>query len=230
MEFCFSTNPAQVAARQLGVLLENYQKVPVLLLFSAGSAFSFLSLLEVKKFPKELTIGMLDERYDSSGYGNNFNEFSKCNFYHLAKAGGASFLDSKVQEDESFVDFGLRFEQGLATWRKQNPEGVIVVTLGLGHDGHTAGLFPGFESMWGEASLLAVAYEVPEEINTYTKRVSVTSAFLKNEVAAAVAYVIGEGKRKALSSVLAKEGSLETLPGLVWFGMRNIIIVTDIKI
>jgi 6-phosphogluconolactonase/glucosamine-6-phosphate isomerase/deaminase len=229
MEYIFNTKPAQVSAHRLSEMLEARQRESVLLLLSAGSALSFLNWAEIKNIPHQLTIGMLDERYDEAGLGNNFMEFAQSDFYREAEVAGVSFINSAVMEGESFADFGQRFERGITSWQAQNPKGVIIVTLGLGQDGHTAGLFPGFESKWDTAGA-AVAYEVPKEINAHTKRVSVTPTFLKNGVTAALAYVMGETKKKALSALMKKDGNRDTLPSLVWHDINNLTTVTDINI
>ncbi len=35
-----------------------------------------------------------------------------------------------------------RMEKNLRAWKNQNPQGKIIATLGIGADGHTAGIFP----------------------------------------------------------------------------------------
>ena len=228
MEYFFSDEPGLLAAAKVNEALARQKHQPTLLLLSGGSAFSFLNLLDVPALPKTLTIGMLDERHEAKGVGNNFAEFTRLNVYAQLQGNGVSFLDSRVKAGESFKEFGERFLQGLLTWRNAHNEGVVIATIGLGPDGHTAGLFPGLAALWDIERAWAVAYEVPTQVSIYTKRVSVTPTFLKTEVTLAIAYVVGAGKESALFRVMKRDGTSSALPAILWHDLKNLAVVTDI--
>lgn len=227
MEIIHTDNPTIEAGKVMGELLEQYKDTPVLLLVSGGSAFSLLENIPVSVLDARITFGVLDERYDTDPSVNNFAQLSETEFFKQAVLSGASYIDTKVASGESLQNLGLRFNQTLNKWKDNNPTGVVLITLGLGIDGHTTGLMPGYVEEVSWSGVLAMGYEVTPLVNPFTRRVTVTSRFLKNEVTAAVAYVSGSDKCAVLARLLAAEGEVESCPGLLWHSIPKLTIVTD---
>jgi 6-phosphogluconolactonase/glucosamine-6-phosphate isomerase/deaminase len=227
MEIIHTDKPAVVAGEEVGRLLEQYKDTPILLLLSGGSAFSLLENVPVSVLDSRITLGVLDERYDTNPAVNNFAQLSATAFFKQAVLAGASYIDTQVASGETLQNLGLRFNHTLSQWRKNNPSGVVLITLGLGQDGHTAGLLPGYVEEVSWSGVLAMGYEVDPSVNPYTKRVTVTSRFLKNEVTAGVAYVAGSDKCPVLARLLRAEGEIETCPALLWHSIPELTVVTE---
>jgi 6-phosphogluconolactonase/glucosamine-6-phosphate isomerase/deaminase len=227
MEIIRTNKPKVVAGEVLGKLLDKYKDTPVLLLLSGGSAFSILEAIPVSVLDSRITLGVLDERYDTDSSVNNFAQLSETEFFKQAVLSGALFIDTRVASGESLQNLGLRFNHTLTKWRENNQSGVVLITLGLGKDGHTAGLMPGYVEEVSWSGVLAMGYEVAPSVNPYTKRVTVTSRFLKNEVTAGVAYVAGSDKCPVLDRLLRAEGEIETTPALLWHSIPALTIITD---
>jgi 6-phosphogluconolactonase len=82
--------------------------------------------------------------------------------------------------------------------------------LGLGADGHTASLFPGSTLGKRDDAMFFAAVDVPEK----GWRLTITPRGLR-ECGAVVVMALGEGKREALTRVLADDGSAVDTPARV---------------
>lgn len=92
-----SENPAECAGILLEEWLEHSGHTPILLLLSGGSAFDLLDHISPEVLGAHITIGMLDERFDTEPSINNFAQLQTLRFYETAKQAGCSFIDSQVQ-------------------------------------------------------------------------------------------------------------------------------------
>jgi 6-phosphogluconolactonase len=222
-----STSPAHDAAETLGTLLIEYVDQPILLLLSGGSAFSFLELVSRESLSDRVTIGVLDERFDVRPTANNFTQLAATQFFVDACARGCTYIDTRVEGRESLADMAARYDDAIMEWQAEHPEGVVIATLGLGADGHTAGIFPGTTALLETYTTNVAPLEVAPEVNEYTKRVTVTPYFLRTELTAALAYVVGEGKCQVLTDVIAGKGEVYDLPGLLWREIPNLTVITS---
>lgn len=220
-------DPIDGAAEALGVALELHKQQPVLLLSSGGSALAILDRLPDSVFGSDLTVAMLDERFSTDAAVNNFSQLMTLGFYERRVAGGAVFFDSRPQGGESPTDLAARFENFLHHWYEVHPAPVTIATLGMGEDGHTAGIFPEYVTAldaggkWVEACTLSV------EVNPYPERVTVTPQFLTTKVDRAVALVSGSAKHPVLKAVVGKEVSPEVYPAVLWHQMPHVTVVSD---
>lgn len=74
--------------------------------------------------------------------------------------------------------------------------------MGIGQDGHTAGIFPGDHGFDFDGDVWVVGYFVPKEVNQYQERVTVTNTYLQTEIAQAIVYAVGEEKYNMRSAYL----------------------------
>lgn len=228
MKIVRSTDPARDAALALSALLEQYAAEPILLLLSGGSALSFLDLVSQNNLSESVTIGVLDERFDGRPTVNNFAQLTATKFFGDACSRGCSCIDTSVQGQESLADMAARYDDAITLWLGEHgEEGKVIVTLGLGVDGHTAGIFPGTVELLETYTSNMVPLEVSKEINEFTKRVTATPHFLRTVVAAGVAYVVGEDKCPVLTDLIANEIETEDFPALIWHQIPNLTVVTS---
>lgn len=232
-----ATNKAEVkkhAAEALNALLQDYKEKPILLMVSAGSAMGLLDFVDTESLGKNVTITVLDERFSVDPKVNNFAQFTQTKFYEKIKErGGANILDTRPQDSETLEKFAKRFESFLLDWSKEYREGKVIITQGIGADGHTAGIMPYpenpelFKKLFEDPKLWVVGYDASEK-NPYPLRVTVTLTFLREKVDHSLVYVVGENKREVLKRVLAKEGSLWETPVRIIHEMKEVKIFTNI--
>ncbi len=219
------------AARCLAETLRTHAEegTPVLLLLSGGSWFSIIDPVRVPE-GCDLTIGMLDERFSEDGSFNNFAQLSETHFFK-ALPERVALLDSRVHTGETRAAHASRFEQGISDWCDAHPEGIIVVTMGLGVDGHTAGVLPGvydeqtFTELFLETDVWVRDYSVPPEVNEHTQRVTVTLAFLREHVDHAILFA--RGKAQQVAALKARERRVHEVPGLIVHEMQLVDIFAE---
>ncbi|MDE2311741.1 MAG: 6-phosphogluconolactonase [Patescibacteria group bacterium] len=224
---------AAAAGEALNNLLAGRQERPTLLLLSAGSALGLLDYVNTKSTDGHLTVGMLDERYSSNPAINNFARLQQTDFYARAMETDTSFLGSLPRSGETPQQLAARMENNLRSWQKDFPDGLIIATLGMGPDGHTAGMFP-FPENPGKFKQLfdnqhwIVDYDAGKK-HQFAQRVTATAALLR-QVDVGLAYVCGTEKQAKLKELLAGQTTEPAcLPALSWHGIKQITIFTDLE-
>ena len=208
------------------------EEVPTLLLFSGGSALGVLDLLDPECPGDYLTVSPLDERYDPSGHDSNFAAFTGTDFFRVAQASGVHFIDTRVHSEQSRDDLALDFDRALGEWRAEHPDGRVFAILGMGPDGHTAGIFPmedesDFRTLFlGER--LAAGYLGPEYA-ICPERVTVTASFLARDIDRIFVFFSGEEKRAAWERITEGETPLHTLPAGIFRRLPDVEIFTDLR-
>ncbi|MCI0533245.1 6-phosphogluconolactonase [bacterium] len=224
--------PAEAAGAALSELLEENKDKPVFLLLSGGSAFELLQFVPEMCFGSTQTIAMLDERYGVTPENRNFSAFEKTTFCKNAGKAGVSIVDTRETPDESLEETARQFEELLKNWAQENKNGTIIATMGIGQDGHTAGIMPypedaeKFRTLF-EGESWAVGYDAGSK-NEFSRRITVTNAFLRNRVNHAIVYAVGDHKKEALKKIAAKDGSLAETPARIMKEMKNAVIFTNI--
>ena len=227
MELIRKTKPLEEAVEELRRLFETNKEKPVLFLSSGGSALKMLDYdLPV---PKNLTLSVLDERWSADPKVNNFLQFEETKFFKKALISGAKIIRTVPLQGENLTQTAERFEQELKSWRKAYQNGVIIVTMGIGEDGHTAGIFPMPEAPMKFKELFlgerwVVGYDVGSK-NQYPLRVTVTYTFLRM-IDAGVLLATGKTKKDLLSRT---EGNVELslLPVAIIKNMKIVKIFVD---
>ncbi len=154
----------------------------VLFLSSGGSSFEVLNHIPGEALGKNLTIGVLDERHDPTNKNSNFAQLMESSFYEGAELAGCSFIDTTTRESQTAGELADFFEKSLRDWRMDHPGGVIIATIGIGRDGHIAGIMPfpenprRFDELFNSDRWVA-AYNAGEK-SAHPARVTTTFAFI----------------------------------------------------
>lgn len=222
---------AQSVAEKAGEMVTEQLKEcrgEVLFLVSGGSAFSLLEYISPAVLGSHVSVGVLDERYSTDESVNNLSQLTETSFYNLCKEAECHFLDTTVREDESHEVFSKRMKEMVESYT-----GDVIVTMGIGEDGHTAGIMPfpeneqEFKKLFEQGDMV-VGYDA-EDKNEFSLRTTVTNTFLRECALRAVLFVSGENKRSALGRVMESSVDLHRIPGRIIHSMKNVTLVTDIE-
>lgn len=220
--------PVIAAAQALSAALQKHQATPILLILSGGSWLSVYEQVELLADCSGLTVSVIDERYDKNPINNNFAQLAATTFFKTAVTRGAAFIDTSVGE-RTAAQICMEWEMSLRTWRDMHQNGVVIATVGMGVDGHTAGIMPKQSADWYETKDWVVSYEVTADISPHQRRITVTKNFLINEVAEAVGYVVGETKQAAMQQLAARSGSLPNIPAQLFHEMKSVNLYCNQK-
>ncbi len=226
--------PIQIAATELSALLKQYEGRDVLLLLAGGSSFQVYNFIDPEVLGTHVTLACTDDRYVHDLENNNFAHLQTTDFYHEATACDTWAISSEPLPGESFEEFRARFERGLHLWIRQFPEGVVIAVLGIGPDGHIAGIIPevlsdeAFTREYNSAQLVGKMNAGTK--NQFPERISITFSFMKKYITHALVFCTGEAKREALERVLASSGGTNALPAGVITELRDVILVTDQRV
>ena len=208
-------------AREISIIIDQSSNAPLLLLLSGGSCLTILPLIQeyLERIPPkkyQLTIGMVDERFDTE----------ESNFVHLKKDYG-KFYDFMTKRDAVFIDTSpkLKDQYEMAEWYEKelyrHPDKrrdlSIVIILGMGPDGHIAGIMPypdaeqeTFYETFLDTDKLVVGYDATGK-NKFTKRFTLTyPALLRAN--SLFAYIVGDEKKAALHQALKENPPLHRCP------------------
>ena len=219
------------ASAALDSLLQSSK--PLLLLLSGGSSLQLLERISDDHFGEHMTMIVLDERFSRDENINNFEQVQKTRLYSEAQNAGVTFIDTSVRESDTREDLAKRMERKLKKWVEENPEGEIFATIGIGTDGHVAGIMPypegesEFEEKFNSKSTWVKGYDAGNK-NEYPERVTVTLPFIR-KIEKSVTLVLGENKKEVLESVESDEGSLHKTPARVLRSIEDVQVFTDIK-
>ncbi|MEY4731099.1 MAG: hypothetical protein RL681_45 [Candidatus Parcubacteria bacterium] len=220
------------AVRAVNGMLEREFGVPLLFLLSGGSSLGLLDGIRAEFLGPHVTIGMSDERLSTDPAVNNFAQMVAKPFYGSATNRGCAFIDTRPLEKETVTQLGTRFNVALNDWRKANPQGKVVMTMGIGSDGHTCGIMPfqeneqAFKGLFEEDGKWAVGYDAAGK-STHPLRATVTVSFLKNGVDEGVAYAIGWMKRRALKRSTTGDIEIWKTPASVMREMKKVTLFTN---
>lgn len=221
------------AAQALSELFEEQYRKPTLFLSAGGSSLGILQFVDPMHLGSHLCIGVTDERYSENPEINNFAKLMATPLYGEARNRDAEFIDTRIKDGESLESLAERFEKSLRNWKTAHPEGRVLITQGIGPDGHTQGILPYqenpdlFKKLFDNPERWAVGYDA-EDKNEFPLRLTVTMPFLRDVVDFAIVYMVGENKKEALRGILAEQGNLVQTPGRIIREMKNVTVFTDI--
>lgn len=221
--------------RKLNSILNEYNDLntPVLLLLSGGSSLPLLSYVDGSNLSSLVTVTVLDERYSFDSNINNMDQIKNLSFYNKARRAGVSFIDTSVLQNESQEDLARRFDYSLKQWLQSKPDGKIVATVGMGPDGHIAGIMPDQDDRWfmntfENSSTYIASYDASGK-SPYPLRITTNFHFLR-KIDQGVCYIVGEGKREAWDNLNASNGSLNMTPARVLRDIKGkVFVFTDLK-
>jgi 6-phosphogluconolactonase/glucosamine-6-phosphate isomerase/deaminase len=204
---------------------------PVLFLVSGGSGFEVLNTMSPELFDTWVTVSVIDDRFSLDPSVNNYLQLQKTDFYKKVSAKNVVFLETIPKDGEMIEEMAKRFETDIKDWGATHPDGIKIAILGVGKDGHTAGIIGNpddkrsFEFMFEDDSVWVVGYDAGNR-NQYPLRVTTTIPFLR-KLDTVIVYVVGGSKRNAVSAITSPEGSLHKTPGRIIRELKHCLLYTD---
>lgn len=227
--------PARVAGERVDDLLRKHTNVPVLLLLSGGSAFDVLPYISHEVLGANVSITMLDDRFSTYAEANNFVQMTEHSFMDVCMETGCYLFGTQVNVQEPLSEYSQRYVAFLERWLRENENGRVVAIMGVGTDGHTAGIMPFpeqeavFYHLFEQPDDIATAYDTGNK-SKYPIRVTVTNNFLRTYVDHAVMYAVGATKQDALERVVAPDGAVHETPARIIHDMPDVMLFTDLKL
>jgi 6-phosphogluconolactonase/glucosamine-6-phosphate isomerase/deaminase len=224
---------ARVAGLQVTLRLVAAKSGPVLFLYSGGSAIKVLDHIRTDAFGPHLTVMPLDDRFTAELSRSNCLQFENTHCFSVAKSAGSVFIRSVAESGETRDDVANRLNSQLVKWLETNPAGRIVAIVGMGPDGHTAGImpYPHEEELFSEIFIQTPRYYIAYDAkhrNPMPERVTATVNLLQR-VDDVVFYACGSIKKRALVEALQAGAPLHDLPGAIITRMKKVTLVTDIN-
>lgn len=222
------------ASEAVNVMLEREFGGPLLFLLAGGSSEAIYPHIRAEFLGSHMTLTVSDERLSTDPGAHNFGQVAETEFYRNAKNRNCAFINITPFPNETVEGLGKRFDKALKDWRDANPEGRIVMTQGIGKDGHTCGImpFPGddkkFNEFFDDKIRWAVGYDA-EGRNEYPLRATVTLPFLR-EVDESIVYAVGGSKHGALKDILERSQKLNDVPAFILREMKKVTVFTDQKV
>lgn len=223
---------AQKATQQLNALLAEHSSMPVLLLLSGGSAMTLVEDIDPMMLSKNTVISMVDERIGSDD-NSNYYQLEQSPFYRVATERGAQFFDVRAKDGEDEKEAAARLQKMFRMLLQMMPTCTIITTMGVGPDGHTAGIMPYpedeefFTETFDTKDRWIVGYDAGTK-NQYSQRVTVSLSFLRDHVDYAIIYACGEDKKSALHAVNAREGTLSATPARILNELKKATLFTNV--
>jgi len=197
-------------------LVEELNKGPVLWLISGGSNIALEVQILKKISPpltKNLNIMLVDERLGPSGHKySNYQQLldsglklGQANFPNVLE-NYSSPLEALSRYNEVFTDLA-------------NKSSTIIGQLGIGTDGHIAGILPGSQAI--SSAKIAITYDSPPY-----KRLTLTLKSLKN-INQVYVFCFGLDKRPALERLLRSSEDVDSLPSKVLCEIKNVKVYND---
>jgi 6-phosphogluconolactonase/glucosamine-6-phosphate isomerase/deaminase len=161
---------------------------------------------------KQLTIIPIDERYGRTGHPNsNVQQLYDAGFKPKQATFFAPLNNSSLEKTVK------RYEQAVqAAYSKAD---LVIAQIGLGTDGHIAGILPESPALYEDT--LVTAYEGPD----YT-RMTLTLAALRR-ISQAYLFVYGRDKRAALDRLCDGDIRISFQPAQVLRELKEVYIYND---
>lgn len=210
-------------------------KEEILFLSSGGSSLTILDLIDKDVLSSKITVSVLDTRIGVEIKDENYYQLTQTKFFKIAQERGVKFLDISDFGNQSVESAGERLSLIFKDWLEKNPKAKIIATLGMGSDGHIAGIMPFplnqnlFDGLFKSEENLFAYYEAMIK-TAFPKRLTATFSFLK-KIDRVISCINGEDKKEKLGNLLSEEKYFDCeFPGVLIRDLKNVLIFTDIKI
>jgi 6-phosphogluconolactonase/glucosamine-6-phosphate isomerase/deaminase len=232
MKIHTTNSPTEAAGKHISKLIAEHDG-DVVCLLSGGSALNVVKYIEVERKNASTnecrTIFMMGDERGSreSAINNSLQFFSRYRDHAVA----SMFMPTVPEEHESLEQFAVRIEKIFLKIFSELKNVKIISLLGMGPDGHTAGIFPLPKELFAKVYRDDLMYApVHVERLTIDSRASFTPVWLLEHVDAIIGYVTGTGKKMMLESLINESRSLHERPAELFKLHKDVQVYTDITL
>jgi len=202
-----------------------------ILLCSGGSSLKIFDEFNPDNMDwKGGTITVLDERYTDKVDSINSCGLIENGSIKKALSLGAKFFEVNDGDlSVSIEEKTKKFDDFLTGWIEKNPDGAIYATVGMGSDGHIAGIFPDNSSEDFEITYKTGDFVVSHSkgVGEFAKRITITPRFIE-KIDDIILYVGGADKCEILTAGLKKDSVTSQLPVSLLVKGKNLVhLATD---
>lgn len=227
----------QAQAHLVKLLNQATVQGPVLLLCSGGSALDVLmgdfSDLKQDEALKNLTVSVVDERFDPDPQVSNFSHLITTTFFHETLRDDVTIIDTRAREGQRHDQHAAKFENDLRTWKREHESGKVIAIFGIGSDGHTAGIMPfpddsdTFSSLFMRQNWVC-GYDAGKlDLRGIGLRTTLTATFLTNHIDQGLVWATGKDKYVALKSFISGGDEWHRVPSRMLRAIPQLWLYTD---
>ena len=219
------------AVKMLNEMFARYSSSKLLFLSSGGSSFELVNGIQAKHMGSNVTVGVTDERHSTDPAVNNFAQLMNTEFARRATEEGVQYIDTRVA-GARLQEAAKLFESAIRNWKQEHAEGRVIITQGVGRNGHTCGMMPypedpqRFAELFESSEVWVRGYDAGDK-NEFAERITITIPFLKEVVDCSVVYMVGKEKQDAFEA-LSQDGSIAARPSRVINHMKDVTLFTDL--
>src|SRR3989338_9157783 len=118
----------------------------VLFLSCGCSGINMLNNVDPASLSKNLTVTILDSRLGVEPKDENYSQLIQTDFYNNGLNKNVKFIDpniySNVLKNIRISEVGEQFDTILKNWISNHKKAKIIASIGMGPDGHIAGMMP----------------------------------------------------------------------------------------
>jgi len=209
----------------------------VFLLLSAGSwvsVYQSMAPLLASRDMGNLTVGLVDERYVPKGHADsNDRQISDSHLIKNLVSQGATYIPVLQDIDPGPTMTTLIANTAYGEIFSHHPH--VIMTLGLGPDGHTAGILPSssaslFDARFHDHADLVYYETTPSETaNPYTKRITISPSSIQkaDEI---IIYAAGAAKKPIIDRIETSDDPPYLFPaGILRPLSDRVTVYTDVE-
>ncbi len=198
----------------------------MVLLLSGGSSTKIYPALGeyLQKGSYQIALAQVDERFQPESQESvNSYDIGRTNLWKVCDERKIPYF--LVSQEKTLAEASSQYNEILNRLFRDYP--LKIAVLGIGPDGHTAGLLPGYEKVWN-TNQYVVGYQ---NSGLYPKRISITPKAIK-ELDYGLVIAVGEAKKEPIKKALAGKNvkDLNRCPASILRQIKRADLFTDVKI
>lgn len=178
----------------------------------------------------KLSTTVLDERLTDAMASRNFQQLQNTGFVtHCQEHQWCSVMNPWPPEPEEPEDTAHFWEHKLRGWFRIHEDTQVTALIGIGADGHIAGIFPNNRNKFADrydTEQWVVGFAAADANHEFPTRMTITPHFIRNNIDQAVVFAVGDKKQNTLQQLVSKDIQPHNQPAQL---LKNIptTLITD---